>query len=557
MNKSPFKSKLLIVLIALMIAFILSLIIRPYVKGLTISNCGDITSSGYYEMNQTIISDTDCINIYSDNVILNCSWFSIINSGEHSYEGGIGIDGNNNITIQNCILKNFEIYLNNGYGFNLKNILIENSTEGITSVNSNDTEIVNYTGKDIIREAIIFEDSNNLTINDSYFVNVGYEETNNILIVGDAYNIGNYKNILIENTTIFNSSSISIKINNIDNVILENLNLTKNHGGIYLKYINNFSLLNSFFSESENYNVEIDYADNGKIENNNFYNSDWYGLYLYFSNDILIENNNFSNFYIALPNIYSDNNSFKNIEINDSNVCFYVRGSYINTTILNLNCSEYDLYSRSNSELNVYETSLRDKSILRALENSEINLYNVSGSEYFTDNTSQITKFWKLTIVNPINNSLVIKDKNNNVVFNQTINETYLWLKEFESKDNQTSYFSPYSLKAEKLGFFPKTFNIVLNSNKIFNVESLLKIPNVITGNFCYTTKILKQVNGYEKCNETGCFWINETKYVMCPFSCRENMTNLGAVCGEPDFTIYFIAILIIIIIFVFLAKVS
>ncbi len=95
-----------------------------------------------------------------------------------------------------------------------------------------------------------------------------------------------------------------------------------------------------------------------------------------------------------------------------------------------------------------------------------------------------------------------------------------------------------------------------MNMDRIITL-SLLRVPDVITGNFCYTGSILAMVTGSEDCNASACVWSNSTTFVNCDYGCSPNVTKFGAACANPDYevTIWMIIVVVIAMLFILLVK--
>jgi hypothetical protein len=97
-----------------------------------LSACENITSPGVYTLTtniRSLLTNTSCINIKSDSVILNCNNKTILGSGPYTdippFSYGIKINNQNNVVIYNCKVANFSY---NTYINDSKNIKLYNNT---------------------------------------------------------------------------------------------------------------------------------------------------------------------------------------------------------------------------------------------------------------------------------------------------------------------------------------------------------------------------------------------------------------------------------------------
>jgi len=146
--------------------FIAFALFSPLVLAADVPDCQSISSSGYYEVNQTISAAGTCIHINADDVILDCKLYSITGPGSSGY--GINVTGRNNVTIKNCNVTDFRQGI---YFYNTNNSFIENTSSSsniwngmIIQSSSNNTlalNTANNNGQDGIK---LQSSSNNNTL---------------------------------------------------------------------------------------------------------------------------------------------------------------------------------------------------------------------------------------------------------------------------------------------------------------------------------------------------------------------------------------------------------
>ena len=146
-----------------------------------------INQSGYYYLNQnyTDLSYT-AIKIEADNVVIDGLGHTL-DGGSYSNIHGIEINGHNNITIKNIIIKEFG---NGIYSYSSSNNTINNITtkgnfySGIYLYNSSHNTISNVNTNDNNNSGILLNSSsnntiNNITANDNNYGIYLYSSSNN------------------------------------------------------------------------------------------------------------------------------------------------------------------------------------------------------------------------------------------------------------------------------------------------------------------------------------------------------------------------------------------
>ncbi len=285
--------------------------------------CGNITASGIYTMNQSLVdaevipaSSSGCIDIQAENVLFDCAGFNITNT---SMETGI-YSNSSNTTIINCIITS------GGTSFTHGGIILQNSDNSNVTNNT----INSYQG-------IRFSSSDNGVIQ---WNNVSFATLFGIEISTST------NNTLLNNTLYYNSYGIDLTESS-DNVIANN---TANH--------------------NVNYGISLDLgANNNQILSNNLYNctTSVFGCLA-----VLVNSNNNSilggiiNKSTAGLIYISDNaanNIVKNVVLANGVYGVYIPTSGSNTSLLNIsfinNSADIETLSSSLGEVNFTNISLK------------------------------------------------------------------------------------------------------------------------------------------------------------------------------------------------------
>lgn len=289
------------------ISFFLFLITVSSVNASIISGCTNISSSGYYELNQSIINLTSsCIEIKTTDIILDGKGFDL--NGSNSYYGVWSEFLHDNLTIKN-------------FNFNNWDSSIRLTITASNNIYMLDNIFYNSTAYDIYLESNFYGIINNNSISNGF---------NGIYITDST-------DFLIENNYFLNNSVRAIKINSAHN------NNFSNNTLISYKLLIEAGLI-------------LDGSNTNIIENNSFYNHVWGNSFIT-SNSNIIRFNNYTNndkaviflssaltntFYnnIFLNNTYNIdlasscvNNTFYNNIFNETNFIFAGTSSnYFNTT---------------------------------------------------------------------------------------------------------------------------------------------------------------------------------------------------------------------------------
>lgn len=112
---------------------------QPKAKG--IDRCDIINETS--ELLADISSEESCLRVVSDDVTLDCKDHAITGSMKmNTY--GIGMEGRKNVTLKNCVIRNFEygVYITNSSNISLFNLeTSRNRDAGISMVSSQDASI--------------------------------------------------------------------------------------------------------------------------------------------------------------------------------------------------------------------------------------------------------------------------------------------------------------------------------------------------------------------------------------------------------------------------------
>ncbi len=627
-----------------------------------VSDCQNIDQSGYYELNQSINSSGNCIDIANSSVIFDCKGFNIKSDNGNS----IISQYQNNLTILNCNLsfsynplgigecnnteiRNIEAFNNTNNGLSFQRI-INLTIDNVTILNCQGTDCrpidLQQLNNTIITNVIISNngykginifDVDNLTLRNIIVENNGFitQDTlsRGISMFNDVWLIN--KNVIFDNVTSNNNYDDGININpchycnftdieikdngdfgfiisNDDNGRFININSENNaDDGLYISYCDNCYLDNINSIGNTDKGIYLTYSDNSEIKNILINNTNGnYGLYAQnslspdFENIVISETSGFYGFRprncdnaiinnIDFPNetaligivVENTNNiSMNDIYFSDNtlsarSIYFYEANGIITNSVLkstNLQTSpditlrclsnsiclannvsidgdEIGARSRTNSYVQINNSDVH--SVIEAGDNSILELYNVSDDGlYVSDSNSFVVRFWNLTIFNPLNSTFIIYDYQNNLIVNLTQNFTSFFIAQFNHTNNNSIQLTPHDIESGLAGYFPSIDSITMDIDRIITL-SLIRIPAVITGNFCLTGNILASVSGSEECNASGCTWSNETIYTSCAYGCQSNLSDIGAGCGWPDYTIIIIIMLIICVLIIFVRK--
>jgi hypothetical protein len=260
----------------LLIAFLITALLFTFSQAYAyteITDCTTITSPGEYRLTQDIIDfpDVVCININSNDVILDCQGHLIdgVVPNEYSYGVGIHISDYSNITIKNCVLGDWYAY-------------------GIYSYYTSNVRILNcsFNGNPDYGVALDFERSDNCYMDNITSYQLLHISETRDCYLNNVYLSGEYAGITIESSggiVINNSRMIGtqeIGIYNSDHDIVNNVYIDSPHGiTLYGVESSNF---NNIVINGSNYGIYADFYTNSinftNITINNFkYVGIWLG----------------------------------------------------------------------------------------------------------------------------------------------------------------------------------------------------------------------------------------------------------------------------------------
>ncbi len=220
-----------------------------------VTECGVLgTANEIYELNTSINSSFDCLNINTTNVTLDCKNYNITFGNSSGGRGVFVINeetqlGYSNATIKNCNLIQNESAINgiNGsaifFGSNSNNSLIYNNsietygneTNGITfeddSGNLNITANNIYTNGTHASGIWLGMDGGNATLENNFIINFG-DDTSGIVVGDNSLNITIYNNVILglgNKTSVDAMGGIFLEVNSSD------LNITFNY--IFMGYL--------------------------------------------------------------------------------------------------------------------------------------------------------------------------------------------------------------------------------------------------------------------------------------------------------------------------------
>ncbi len=503
--------------------------------------------------------------------VVNNSIITNIRTFNHS-DKGINIFDVNNLTLKNVIVENngFGVQSTTSRGISMfidifslnKNVIFYNVTSNNNfddGISVADCFFCNYTNIEVKDNGdfgfrVSFGDSNR-------FVNFHIQNNS------DGFRSDDINNCIFDTFNLTENRDDSMEIDDCDNCFLKNIYGQRNNDRLSITSCQNPTIEDSNFLENLGNFATLYLVSNTNavVKNINFINdSDGSAILLNGETNASIENIFISNDGTNSRGIYFFNSDgiVKNSVIFSDNTITSpdiglrcLSGSSCLIKNVSIDSDELGLRTRTNSFMQINDSNI--ESAIEAGDNSELQMYNVTDDGiYVSDSNSYITKFWNLTIFNPLNSSFRIYDFQNNLIVNITENFTSLFLTQFNNTNNATIQLTPHRIESVLAGFFPSIDSVSMNMNQIITL-TLIRIPAVITGNFCYTGSILAEVTGSEDCNASGCVWSNKTIYKNCGYGCFPNVTELGADCANPDYeiTIGMIIVIVIAMIFILLVK--
>jgi hypothetical protein len=289
----------------LIFAVLFALFLIPLISATDISSCQNITSSGEYVLTANLsgvqASLDRCIDIYSDDVVLDCQGYEISDNATDDY--GIYAWASsklNNLTIKNCIVYNYDeadVYI-----FNVSNAVINNNT--LTGL------ISPYTPGYGVKAHYV----SNVNVTDNVLRGV-----NGLTFLYDTEGNNAASNILIDNNN-FDGSEVGLKGYYQNSRITNNQITNGIHGIILQGNSSNNYIANNDISNQYNFGIQINSWDGS--------------VYLYSSNNTII-NNTFNNNGISPFGqfVKTSNVTIINNIVNDNPYIFYQCYELMNSTI--------------------------------------------------------------------------------------------------------------------------------------------------------------------------------------------------------------------------------
>ncbi len=227
-----------------------------------VDSCITIDSSGVYNLNESLSSDSTCINITSSDVVFDGNGYIIsgLGSAGESY-CGINVH-NSGVGLENVTVRNIE--LDGWYSAICYQTVSEGKISG-TATKNNEYGIYLFSShhNDLTQ---------NKATNNEYGIALSNSDNN---VLGHNYvwsnsNIGihfyNSQNNLVFNTTCSNNQNIGMFLYHSSKNDLGNNTCTHNFHGTFLLYSNNNKLENSAASNN-NYGIALSNSDNNMIIN--------------------------------------------------------------------------------------------------------------------------------------------------------------------------------------------------------------------------------------------------------------------------------------------------
>ncbi|MEM3505164.1 MAG: NosD domain-containing protein [Archaeoglobaceae archaeon] len=333
-----------------------------------ISQCMDITQSGYYKLNKSIsglLSGKDyCIKISANNVVLDGQGFSITGTGSGK---GIFVQANN-VTIKNVSVSRYSygIYLESSSNNIIENNTLWNNGWGIYLYFSKNNTIANNTISNNKFGIHLSSSSDNIVKNNS-FTNCG-------LLVAHSYNNRVENNLVngkplvyLENTSnqIISNAGQVILVNS-NNITIRDLVISNASVGIELWNSSNVSIRDCTISGNYYFGIYLYNSSNNVIENSVISkNTDGGSIYLWDSSNNSIENCTISNNYYGIYLWNSSNNVIKNCTIYDNyEDGISLKSSSYGNAIENCTISNnyYGIYLRASSNNVIKNCNIFDNS---------------------------------------------------------------------------------------------------------------------------------------------------------------------------------------------------
>ncbi len=274
-----------------------------------LATCSNITENA--ELTQDISSNATCINVFADNLVLDCRGFSIT-YGYTSYSNKYGVNndqGFNNFTAKNCNITqalagntgHHGIYMAGGTSITLENNTIwtkGESSDAISLLSVNLSRIVNnnLTASGLAGDGVYADSShyNNISHNIIlYTANHGVSlssSTNNTISNNTIANSPNYGvaltgslNNTVQNNVIWNrTNGVDLRSGSQLNTVIENTIYNNTGDGVYIDFFGSNRQNKIVFNQIHNNSGGGIYLRNS-VENNissNTVTTNRYGIYL-------------------------------------------------------------------------------------------------------------------------------------------------------------------------------------------------------------------------------------------------------------------------------------
>ncbi|MCX8179030.1 MAG: right-handed parallel beta-helix repeat-containing protein [Candidatus Aenigmarchaeota archaeon] len=390
-----------------------------------LSGCQNITSSGYYRLDNDVSAIGTCFNITANNVELDCNW-KRINYAQSASGYGVYVEQKNNVTVKNCRMSGGSYDYSYGIYFYYSNFSTAQS--------------VNITTRGTNSYGVAMDSSKNNTIKNS-----------NITIIGTSYGI-------ITHTSANNT--------------IESNNITTNAdsaSGIFMYQSTNNTINLNHISTSGDYayGVYLYSSENNLVKSNYLRANGWWS-------------------YVNMLRAASKNQFVNNsaISFNSGSYGFYVYESSFNLTLINntINTTADHIRFRENSSMQIINTSFNKSKV--SWESTALNAWiNVS---YYVDvyvrNFTDPINAAQVNITN-YTNSLIHSSYtgSNGYIETQLLPEFFAngsYVYSCPSSQSNLSCASPYNFSASKENMFNSTIEYI-NQSKIVEIILFPKIISV------------------------------------------------------------------------------
>lgn len=379
-----------------------------------ITSCTTINSGGIYELNGTITASSElrCITISANNTILDCKGYNITNTGTATYAIFVWTTSINNLTIQNCVIRNFMVGIDTTYAIsnaNLINNTVVPTVSGIyhagkDSIVENNT-VENSTGCSGYSNpsscpAFYFSASSNVTVRNNVARNLALQQgfqtssmtgsISNITFInnnaqninGSGFVIGAGSNVTLINTTVINigtvpsytsgeglrfsvavnASGINISGTSSDSMVIgSNSNISDVSSGGTINFGGSNTILNNAKITGGN-GIDIRGASSNNISNVSISGGGFYGISIGngAANNNILSNINITGaataVYVGYPSLAQTNNKFYNINLTGNTIAVYVRYNTTGTSFTNVTLGNSTLSFEARN-ITVRETS--------------------------------------------------------------------------------------------------------------------------------------------------------------------------------------------------------